>query len=160
LAGHEATDSARRTAADVRPAADLRVGEALVRVTTAVGERVLEVRDASGLTALQLQVLRIALDSPTMSDLVVTLAIPKSTATSVVDQLVETGMVRRARDARDGRRQVVRLTRAGRRKLFDFDAAVGIRIAELVAAVAPERRARLVELLAKIPNARRPLPLA
>jgi DNA-binding MarR family transcriptional regulator len=138
----------------------LDVGAALTRLTTAVGERVLEVRAASGLSAIQLQVLRLATRGVTMSKLAATLAAPKSTVTSVVNQLEESGLARRARDDRDRRRQIVRATPVGSARLRDFDDAVTQRVDEMLTDLDPARTRRLRDLMARLPDATVPLPLA
>jgi DNA-binding MarR family transcriptional regulator len=138
----------------------LDVGAALTRLTTAVGERVLEVRAASGLSAIQLQVLRLATRGVTMSELAATLAAPKSTVTSVVNQLEESGLARRARDDRDRRRQIVRATPVGSARLRDFDDAVAQRVDEMLTDLDPARTRRLRDLMARLPDATVPLPLA
>jgi DNA-binding MarR family transcriptional regulator len=138
----------------------LDVGAALTRLTTAVGERVLEARAASGLSAIQLQVLRLGTRGATMSELAATLATPKSTVTSVVNQLEASGLARRARDDRDRRRQIVRATPVGSARLRDFDDAVAQRVDEMLTDLDPARTRRLRDLMARLPDATVPLPLA
>ena len=138
----------------------LDVGAAIIRLSTAVGERVLDVRAASGLTALQLQVLRVAADGASMSTLAQALAAPKSTVTSVVDQLEAMSLAVRTADAEDHRRQIVRSTALGRAELRDFDLALAGQIDRLIANLSPTRAHRLLELMTKLPDATVPLPLA
>jgi DNA-binding MarR family transcriptional regulator len=138
----------------------LAVGAALVRLTTAVGERVLETRATSGLSATQLQVLRLAADGATMGTLVGILGTPKSTMTSVVDQLERMGLASRGADSGDRRRQLVRSTAAGAEQLRDFDHAVAGRVGELVANLSSARALELRALLGKLPDATVPLPLS
>lgn len=142
------------------PPMSLDAGAAIIRLATAVGERVLEVRSESGLTALQLQVLRVAQDGATMSALTVELAAPKSTVTSVVDQLEAMELAARVSDPDDRRRQIVRSTTAGRARLDRFDAVLEGRIDALLTNLTPDRARRLRELMAKLPGATVPLPLA
>ncbi len=142
------------------PPMSLDAGAAIIRLATAVGERVLEVRSESGLTALQLQVLRVAQDGATMSALAVELAAPKSTVTSVVDQLEAMELAARVSDPDDRRRQIVRSTTAGRARLDRFDAVLEGRIDALLTNLTPDRARRLRELMAKLPGATVPLPLA
>jgi DNA-binding MarR family transcriptional regulator len=137
----------------------LDAGPALTRVSTAVGERVLAVRAASGLSAAQLQVLRMSMDAPAMAAIAERLGSPKSTVTSVVDQLAAAGLVERAVDQRDRRRQIVRSTAVGERRLAAFDADVAAEVSALVAGLPPARAARLRELLAALPDPIRPVPL-
>ena len=138
----------------------LPVGAALIRTATTVGEQVQAARADSGLSALQLQALRVCLDGPTMSGLAARLRLTKSTATSLIDQLAASGLVYRHPDPDDGRRQLVSPTAPGAEALRRFDAAVQRNVAHLFEAVPGDRRARLVELLARIPEAGRPIPLA
>jgi DNA-binding MarR family transcriptional regulator len=138
----------------------LDVGAAVIRLTTAVGERVLEERDASGMSARQLQVLRVAANGASMTTLAEVLRAPKSTVTSVIDQLEALGLAARASDADDRRRQIVRSTAAGNARLREFDLALAGRIDGLLSNLSPDRASRLRELMAKLPNATVPIPLA
>jgi DNA-binding MarR family transcriptional regulator len=138
----------------------LRVGAAVIRLTTAVGERVLEVRASSGLTGLQLQVLRVAAGGASMTALARALGTPKTTVTSVIDQLEATGLVLRTADEADRRRQIVRSTALGAARLSEFDRALSDRIDELLESLSPGRARRLSELMARLPDATVPLPLA
>jgi DNA-binding MarR family transcriptional regulator len=138
----------------------LEAGAAITRLATAVGERVLELRAASGLTALQLQVLRVATDGASMTTLSQALGAPKTTVTSVIDQLEAMGAAMRTRDETDRRRQIVRGTALGNTLLSDFDRALGDRIDGLLMSLSPGRARRLRELMAKLPDATVPFPLA
>jgi DNA-binding MarR family transcriptional regulator len=138
----------------------LAAGAAVIRLTTAVGERVLEVRSASGLTALQLQVLRVAANGASMTALAQVLGAPKTTVTSVIDQLETMGLVRRTEDEADRRRQIVRSSAAGVTRLAEFDRTLSDRIDGLLMSLSPGRARRLGELMAKLPDATVPLPLA
>lgn len=137
----------------------LEAGPALTRMTTAVGERILRARLASGLTATQLQALRLAHDGPTMSSLSSALGLSKSTLTSVVDQLVAAQMALRAADPADGRRQVVRSTELGISTLARFDADITDAVTRVVATLPDASRARLADLLSRVPDPSRPIPL-
>jgi DNA-binding MarR family transcriptional regulator len=137
----------------------LEAGEAVIRLATAVGERVLEVRAASGLTALQLQVLRVTTDGASMSALAQAVSAPKTTTTSVVDQLEAMGLVRRTKDEADGRRQIVLSTTDGEVRLSEFDRVLSDRIDGLLMNLSPGRARRLRELMAKLPDATVPFPL-
>ena len=141
-------------------AAGLDLGAAITRLTTAVGERVLGVRADSGLSAVQLQVLRLAADGATVSTLTHILGTPKSTMTSVIDQLEALGLVLRITDEDDRRRQIVRDTAAGAARLREFDRQLAGQIEQFVVALSPARARRLEELMAKLPSASVPLPLA
>jgi DNA-binding MarR family transcriptional regulator len=137
----------------------LDVGAAIIRLSTAVGERVLEVREASGLSALQLQTLRVVADGANMSTLARALGAPKSTVTSVVDQLEAMGLAVRGTDDEDHRRQIVRSTAAGGAQLRDFDLALAGRIDRLLASLSPARAHRLRELMRRLPEPAAPMPL-
>ena len=134
-------------------------GPAMIRVASAVGEIVLEARAATGATAAQVQVLRLAATGAGMTDIASGMKWPKSTATSVVDQLVAAGLAARSTDERDGRRQVVSTTAAGAAILDEFDRAIRRRVGELTRVLPIEDRRRLAVLLAKLPDPTRPLPL-
>jgi DNA-binding MarR family transcriptional regulator len=142
------------------PQGSLDAGAAMIRLTTAVGERALEVRSESGMSALQLQVLRIATDGATMSTLARDLGAPKSTVTSVVDQLEALDLAVRISDHGDRRRQIVRSTAVGNARLLAFDATLAARIDGLLTFLSPDRARRLRDLMAKLPDATVPLPLA
>lgn len=130
----------------------LPAGPALIRVSTAVGARMLEARRRSGLSAAQLQVLRLALTGCGVRSVVERLGTPKSTVTSVVDQLAASGLLTRAADPADRRRQVIAATPRGRRLLARFDADLAARVMALVFAVPTTRRARLTALLTRLPD--------
>ena len=138
----------------------LDVGAALTRLTTAVGERVLTVRAASGLSAIQLQVLRLAADGATISALTRILEAPKSTMTSVIDQLEALGLAERGVDVADRRRQIVRSTAAGAARLQSFDAALAVEIDRVLSGLSVARRKRLETLMAKLPGPTVPVPLS
>ncbi len=140
--------------------APLGPGAAITRISTAVGERVLEVRAASGLSARQLQVLRLAARGIRVSPLADRLATPKSTMTSVLDQLEDAALAVRTTDNDDRRGQVVTSTAGGMIALRNFDRAVDTRLAEVVAGLDETKALRLRELLAKLPDATLPVPLA
>ncbi|MDQ1550731.1 MAG: MarR family transcriptional regulator, lower aerobic nicotinate degradation pathway regulator [Actinomycetota bacterium] len=142
------------------PRGPLDAGAALIRLTTAVGERVLETRSESGTTALQLQVIRVAEEGATMTTIARALGSPKSTVTSVVDQLEAASLAVRVSDPDDRRRQIVRSTTAGSAQLRAFDAAIEGRIDDLLTILDPDRARRLAEMMAKLPGATVPLPLA
>ena len=135
-------------------------GPAMIRVATAVGEIILKARAATGATASQVQVLRLAANGAGMTDIASGMKWPKSTATSVVDQLVVAGLAARSTDERDGRRQVVSTTPAGAAILDEFDRSITGRVGELTRVLPIEHRRRLAVLLAKLPDPTRPLPLS
>ncbi len=138
----------------------LDAGAALTRLTTAVGERVLEERARSGLSAPQLQVLRLASHGVSMTLLAQSLGVPKSTATSVVDQLEALALATRSVDDDDRRRQLVLSTPIGTARLQQFDAALARRVDDLLSVLSEPRARRLRILLSSLPDASVPLPLA
>jgi DNA-binding MarR family transcriptional regulator len=142
------------------PRMSLDAGAAVIRLATAVGERVLEVRGDSGMSALQLQVVRVAKNGAAMSALAQQLEAPKSTMTSVVNQLEAMDLVVRASDHNDRRRQIVRSTAAGIARLREFDAALEGQIDGLLGHLGGNRALRLRDLMAKLPDATVPFPLA
>jgi DNA-binding MarR family transcriptional regulator len=131
-----------------------------VRFSTAVGERVLAARAASGLTARQLQALRLTPHGMRMNALALALKTPKSTMTSVIDQLESMGLAIRGSDDGDGRGQIVHSTPAGQRRLHEFDLALANRIDELVAYLSTDQALRLRELMRRLPSGMLPVPLA
>jgi DNA-binding MarR family transcriptional regulator len=138
----------------------LAAGAAIIRLTTAVGERALEARASSGLSALQLQVLRIAAVGTNMTVLAAALGASKSTVTSVVDQLEAMNLAVRAGDEDDGRRRIVQSTPEGAGQLRAFDVALARRIDDLLANLSSARSRRLRELMTRLPDATVPIPLA
>jgi DNA-binding MarR family transcriptional regulator len=138
----------------------LEAGAAVTRLATAVGERVLEARATSGLSAAQLQVLRLTEKSASVTDLALATHAPKTTVSSVVDQLEALELIERTVDPIDRRRQQVRSTKKGRDSLAAFDRQLAESVEVMLDALPRSSRARLVELLAHIPDATRPVPLA
>jgi DNA-binding MarR family transcriptional regulator len=133
---------------------------AIIRISTAVGERVLEVRAASGLSPRQLQVIRLAARGVRITALAERLGTPKSTMTSVLDQLEDAGLAIRTTDPDDHRGQIVTSTPGGMIALRNFDRALESRLAGVVARLDEAKSRRLQELLAKLPDATQPVPLA
>jgi DNA-binding MarR family transcriptional regulator len=86
-------------------------------------------------------------DQRSVSDWV---ALDKSTGGDVIGRLVGRGLVRRARDERDRRRNVLELTDEGRAVLEDLTPKVNAFTKHLVAGLAPEERTVLRDLLAKL----------
>jgi DNA-binding MarR family transcriptional regulator len=133
---------------------------AIIRVSTAVGERVLGARATSGLSPRQLQVMRLAARGARVNTLAERLGTPKSTMTSVLDQLEDAGLARRTTDHDDRRGQVVTTTPGGMIALRNFDRAIEARLADLLKGLDETKSRRLRELLAKLPNATQPVPLS
>jgi DNA-binding MarR family transcriptional regulator len=137
----------------------LSASAAIIRISTAVGERVLDVRAGSGLSARQLQVIRLAARGARINTLADRLGVPKSTMTSILDQLEEGGLATRTTDHDDRRGQVVTSTAGGLIALRNFDRSIETRLAELVSGLGEDKSRRLRELLAKLPDPKGPVPL-
>jgi DNA-binding MarR family transcriptional regulator len=138
----------------------LAASAAIIRLSTAIGERVLAVRAASGLSPRQLQVLRLAVDGVRMNALSDRLDAPKSTITSIVDQLEQAGLASRSFDETDRRGQIVTSTASGTAVLVEFDRALAHRVDEVLAGLNRAQARRLRALLAKLPDAIEPVPLS
>ncbi len=76
------------------------------------------------------------------------LAVAKPTVTAVVDGLVERGYLKRTADSDDRRATRITLTSAGRRALYDAEAAMGARLQEVLAHA--EDPAEIESALAKL----------
>lgn len=88
--------------------------------------------------------------SLTMGELSKALDVPLSTATRIVDWLVESGYVRRLSDPEDRRIVRVALTEAGRELYKAVDEFLLQRIGQILLPFSPEERASLVYLLQKL----------
>jgi DNA-binding MarR family transcriptional regulator len=138
----------------------LSASAAIIRISTAVGERVLEARAVSGLSPRQLQVMRLAARGVRINTLAERLGTPKSTMTSVLDQLEDAGLARRTTDQDDRRGQIITTSPGGMIALRNFDRAIEARLADLVTELDETKSSRLRELLAKLPDPTQPVPLA
>lgn len=69
---------------------------------------------------------------------------------ATVNELAENGLVERAPDPADRRRNTVTLTAAGKRQLRRLEKQLAERQDELLAPLTPEERFRLAKLLAKL----------
>ena len=74
---------------------------------------------------------------------------PRS-ATEVVDDLQERGLVERAPDPADRRRNIISLTAAGKRQLRRLDKRLAEAQDELMAPLSPGERQQLTELLSRL----------
>jgi DNA-binding MarR family transcriptional regulator len=115
-------------------------------------QRLLLPAQSSELSRSEAAVLRALADAgtATMSDVSSRLGIACSSATGVVDRLVERGLVERTRPEEDRRTVVVGLTRRGQRM---HDHLVGDRIAfgrEVLSALEPAERKTLLALFRKV----------
>src|SRR3954452_5965495 len=95
--------------------------------------RMLE-RGAGDLTLPQYRVLALVDEGgERASHLAERLAVAKPTVTAVVDGLVERGFLKRSADNDDRRATRITLTSAGRRALYDAEAAMGARLQDVLA---------------------------
>ena len=78
------------------------------------------------------------------------LAVDRSMLVGLLDQLEERGMVERRRDPNDRRRQMVKLTAAGRRQLTEFRKMVEELENDFLAALDEEERRTLHDLLLRV----------
>ena len=76
--------------------------------------------------------------------------IDRSDMVATVNELAEQGLVERAPDPTDRRRNVVTITPAGRRQLRTLDRLVGKVQDELLAPLTAEEREQLVDLLTRV----------
>ncbi len=86
----------------------------------------------------------------TMSELSAALAVPLSTATRMVDWLVESGYAERLSDPTDRRVVLVGLTEAGREVYAAINTFMRERVRRLLEAFSTEERQELIRLLRKL----------
>ncbi|KAB8188730.1 MarR family transcriptional regulator [Nonomuraea phyllanthi] len=104
-----------------------------------------------GLTQQQGQLLCVLMPQPYgMSELGATLGLAKSSLTGLVDRSERNGLVQRKPDPHDSRAVRVALTRRGAKLADEFYTETCRRIEELTAEFAPEERAALAALLARV----------
>jgi DNA-binding MarR family transcriptional regulator len=84
--------------------------------------------------------------------------IDRSDIVAALNELAEQGLVERATDPADHRRNVVTLTTAGRRHLRTLDGLLAQVQDDLLAPLAPDEREQLVALLARVVDHHRPGP--
>ena len=90
-------------------------------------------RGADGLSLPQYRVLALVDEGgERASHLAERLAVAKPTVTAAVDGLVERGYLKRTADCDDRRATRITLTSAGRRALYDAEAAMGTRLQEVL----------------------------
>src|SRR3954466_15971720 len=107
------------------------MGDQHVRTLTRLA-RMLE-RSAGDLSLPQYRVLALVDEGgERASHLAERLAVAKPTVTAVVDGLVERGYLKRTADCDDRRATRITLTSAGRRALYDAEAAMGSRLQEVL----------------------------
>jgi MarR family transcriptional regulator, lower aerobic nicotinate degradation pathway regulator len=76
--------------------------------------------------------------------------IDRSDVVATLDELESEALVERSPDPDDGRRKVVTMTKAGKRRLHELDEVVAGVQDELLAPLSSEERAELVRLLAAV----------
>ena len=69
---------------------------------------------------------------------------------ATINELADRGLVERAPDPSDGRRNIISLTAAGKRQLRRLEKRLAETQDELLAPLSPEERRRLIELLSKL----------
>lgn len=84
--------------------------------------------------------------------------IDRSDMVATVNELADEGLLDRAADPTDRRRNVVTITPAGRRELRALDRLVAAAQDELLAPLSPHERAQLVDLLTRIVDHHAPTP--
>ena len=127
---------------------DLR--DALVQTSFWLMAALTEVAAEYDLSLTQLRVLGIMRDrEPTMADLATYTGLERSTISGLIDRATQRGLVAKASDPIDGRSVRVRLTPQARRLEREITAAVGERVAPLVAKLSGSEQKRLTALLAK-----------
>lgn len=92
-------------------------------------------------------------DSVTMSEFSRILMVPLSTATRIVDWLVDNGFVERLPDPEDRRIVRVTLTNVGRELHQTIDSYVRQRIQQILSCLTNEERATLLALVGKVVSA-------
>lgn len=130
----------------------LEPGAAIIRMSTAIDACAREARTASRLSTAQIRILRLAVPGCSLGVIMELLDIPKSTAASLVDRLAVSGLIGKTTDGNDRRRQILRATPGGVRRLARFDARLAMRVEQLLDVVPPSRRERLTALLSRIPD--------
>ena len=71
---------------------------------------------------------------------------------ATINELADRGLVERAPDPSDGRRNIISLTAAGKRQLRRLDKRLAESQDELLGPLSPEDRRRLTDLLSKLSN--------
>ena len=89
-------------------------------------------------------------DGVTAADLAATLGLDRSYLSRLLAGLEKKGLVLRARDKADARRQSLALTAAGRRAFADLDRRSRDEVRAILAPLAPERERRLLGAMAAI----------
>ena len=127
---------------------DLR--DALVQTSFALMAALSEVAAEHDLSLTQLRVLGILRDrEPTMAELATYTGLERSTMSGLIDRAAQRGLVAKTADPVDGRSVRVRLTAQACRLERRVTAAIGERIAPLIAPLSVGEQNRLTGLLIK-----------
>ncbi len=130
----------------------------LMRAASSVRARLEPRLRATGLTPPQFGILEALLHRGPQNqrDLAAKLLVTKGNISVVVDNLERDGLVERGSDPADGRRAVVELTPAGRRRIEQVFPEVVTAIVEDFAALSPREQTALARLCRKLGLAARP----
>ena len=124
----------------------------LGRLGTAMKAESMERFEAAGFSVYHYGVLAVLDEGEreTQATIADALAVDRSMLVGLLDQLEERGMVERRRDPNDRRRQMVKLTPAGRRQLTEFRKIVEEIENDFLAALDEEERRTLHDLLLRV----------
>jgi MarR family transcriptional regulator, lower aerobic nicotinate degradation pathway regulator len=124
----------------------------LGRLGTAMKAESMERFEAAGFSVYHYGVLAVLDEGEreTQATIADALAVDRSMLVGLLDQLEDRGMVERRRDPNDRRRQMVKLTPAGRRQLTEFRKMVEEIENEFLAALDEEERRTLHDLLLRV----------
>ena len=129
-------------------AEQLSLAEALVRLSHRVQQVFAEVSRKHDLTPQQAQLLcRLVAGPAGMSELTRWLTLEKSSLTGLVDRAERRGLVLRIPDPADRRALLITLTESGAGRAQATHADVTAQLEQLLSAVAPEERERLVAVI-------------
>ncbi len=124
----------------------------LGRLGTAMKAESMERFEAAGFSVYHYGVLAVLDEGEreTQATIADALAVDRSMLVGLLDQLEDRGMVERRRDPNDRRRQMVKLTAAGRRQLTEFRKMVEEIENDFLAALDEEERRTLHDLLLRV----------
>lgn len=124
----------------------------LLRRVSQIHDRVFEEEFGGRITPRQLALL-ITLDEHPGADQITlssAIAVDRSTIGDMVSRLVERGLIERYRSPEDGRRNVLRVSKAGRRLLNEFLPRISVVDDRLLEPLSERERATLMRLLWKL----------
>ena len=144
--------SAPRTSARATAAAGAGLGLLIARVARMAGFGVGRALAEIGTTAHEFAILHRLEQGGSAHgrELARTLRLHPSNLVALLDQLEVEGLIARRRDPRDRRRQVIKLTSAGTRRLRDAEAAAAKAERELLSPLSSEERRRLHDYLERV----------